>query len=70
MLSNFFFFFFFFLDVWQDEAVKEYGREALKIYRSRFTNMYHAMTEHKGPTFMKMITVLPDEKVVGMHMIG
>jgi len=54
----------------EEEAVQEYGREAVKVYRSRFTNMFHAMTEHKGPTFMKMITVLPEEKVVGMHMIG
>ena len=54
----------------EDEAVKVYGKEAIKVYRSKFTNMYHAMTEHKSPTFMKIVTVLPEEKIVGMHMLG
>lgn len=54
----------------EDEAIKVYGKEAIKVYRSKFTNMYHAMTEHKSPTFMKIVTVLPEEKVVGMHMLG
>lgn len=52
------------------EAEKEYGKENLKIYRSRFTNMYHAMTTRKTPTVMKLICKLPEEKVVGLHMVG
>jgi glutathione reductase (NADPH) len=32
--------------------------------------MYHAMTERKSPTLMKVICVKPDEKVVGLHLFG
>jgi glutathione reductase (NADPH) len=52
------------------EAVKKYGREQLKIYTSSFVPLYHAMTQRKVKTHMKMICLLPEEKVVGIHMIG
>lgn len=32
--------------------------------------MYHAVTKRKTRCRMKMICVLPEEKVVGLHMIG
>jgi glutathione reductase (NADPH) len=54
----------------QVEAEKAFGADNLKIYRSRFTNMYHAMTTRKTPTVMKLICTLPEEKVVGLHMVG
>ena len=40
-----------------------YGRERLKVYRSSFTPMYHAVTTRKTKTAMKLITVLPEQKV-------
>jgi glutathione reductase (NADPH) len=54
----------------EDEAVERYGRQAIKSYRTRFTNMYHAMTTHKEPTFMKMVCKLPEERVIGLHLLG
>jgi glutathione reductase (NADPH) len=54
----------------EEEAEKKYGKEKLKIYHSKFTNMYHSMTERKTLTVMKLITVLPDQKIVGLHSIG
>jgi len=54
----------------EEEAIKKYGKDKLKIYTSKFTNMYHAVTERKVGTNMKMITILPDEKVVGLHLVG
>lgn len=54
----------------EEEAEKKFGRENLKIYTSKFTNMYHAVTERKTSTAMKLVTVLPDEKIVGLHSIG
>ena len=45
------------------EAEKQYGKDKLKIYRSSFTPMYHGVTTRKTKCSMKLITVLPEEKV-------
>jgi hypothetical protein len=42
----------------------------IKCYSSEFTPLYHAITERKQKTFMKLVCSGPEEKVVGMHMIG
>jgi glutathione reductase (NADPH) len=56
----------------EPQAVEQYGRENLKIYKTGFTAMYYAMMdpEQKGPTNYKLITMGPDEKVVGLHIMG
>jgi len=54
----------------EKEAEKIYGKENLKIYRSKFVNMYFALVETKQPTVMKLICAGPEEKVVGVHMVG
>ena len=54
----------------ESEAVAKFGREALKIYASEFTPLYHALTERKQKTFMKLVCAGPEEKVVGLHMMG
>jgi len=54
----------------EEEAEKKFGRESLKVYKSSFTAMYYAMLEHKAPTKYKIICQGPDEKVVGLHIIG
>ncbi|SEP86289.1 NADPH-glutathione reductase [Ectothiorhodospira magna] len=53
----------------EEEARATHG-SAVKVYTTRFTSMYHAMTDHKVPTAMKLITVGAREKVVGIHIIG
>ena len=50
------------------EAAAKYGSEKLKIYKSEFTPMYHAVTERKTKCYMKMICALPDEKVTCPHL--
>lgn len=54
------------------EAVAKYGRENVKIYTSSFTAMYYSMMpmEEKAPTKYKLICQGPDEKVVGLHIVG
>ncbi|KAH6620806.1 hypothetical protein B0J18DRAFT_398713 [Chaetomium sp. MPI-SDFR-AT-0129] len=54
------------------EAVEKYGRENLTIYKTNFTAMYYAMMEpdQKGPTAYKLICAGPEEKVVGLHILG
>lgn len=44
--------------------------DALRIYEGRFTPMYHALTEHKTPAAVKLITVGDEERIVGCHVIG
>jgi len=54
-----------------EEAARQlYGINEVKVYESRFTAMYYAVTEQKQPTLMKLITVGPHEKIVGCHLIG
>lgn len=54
----------------EDEAIKEYGQEAVKVYQSRFTSMFTAVTSHRQPCLMKLVTVGDTEKIVGLHGIG
>ena len=54
----------------EDEARETYGEGQVKVYQSRFTNMFYATSEHKLPTLMKLVTVGDQEKVVGCHVIG
>jgi glutathione reductase (NADPH) len=53
----------------EDEAREKHG-DAVKVYQTRFTPMYHALTDHKSKTAMKLVCVGAQEKVVGIHMIG
>jgi len=52
------------------QAVERYGRDNVTYYQCEFTNMYHALTDHKTATKMKIVCAGPEEKVVGLHMIG
>ncbi|KAK0706951.1 hypothetical protein B0T26DRAFT_655200 [Lasiosphaeria miniovina] len=56
----------------EPQAVEKYGRENLKIYKTNFTAMYYAMMDpnQKGPTAYKLICAGPEEKVVGLHILG
>eukprot|EP01013_Petalomonas_cantuscygni_P022698 TRINITY_DN44003_c0_g1_i1.p1 TRINITY_DN44003_c0_g1~~TRINITY_DN44003_c0_g1_i1.p1 ORF type:complete len:501 (-),score=125.32 TRINITY_DN44003_c0_g1_i1:264-1709(-) len=54
----------------EEEAIEKYGKDNLKVYRSSFRNMYHAMTTRKTQTVVKMICAGPEEKVVGLHTLG
>ena len=54
----------------EKEAVDKYGTENITYYCSRFTNMYHALTERKSKTVMKIVCAGEDQKVVGLHLIG
>ncbi|MEJ2390942.1 MAG: glutathione-disulfide reductase [Gammaproteobacteria bacterium] len=53
----------------EDEARAVHG-DAVKVYQTGFTAMYHAISEHKSRTAMKLVCVGAEEKVVGCHIIG
>jgi len=54
----------------EQEAIEKFGSENIKVYTSNFTNMYHAVTKRKTKTSMKLVCLLPLEKIVGLHSIG
>lgn len=54
----------------QEEAEKQFGKDSIRIYTSTFTPMYYAVTEAKYKCSMKLVCLLPEEKVIGLHMIG
>lgn len=58
------------IGVTEEEAKEKYGADKIKIYRSTFVPMYYAMTENKVKCSMKLICLLPEEKVIGLHMLG
>jgi len=53
----------------ESEARDIHG-DAVKVYQTRFTAMYNALTERKQKTAMKLVTVGAQERVVGCHVIG
>ena len=54
----------------EEEAIKEYGQEHIKVYKSSFASMYSAVTNHRQESRFKLITSGADEKVVGLHGLG
>lgn len=54
----------------EEEAIQKYGKESIKVYQSQFNSMYYALSEHKTPTLIKLVTQGPKEKIVGCHLVG
>jgi glutathione reductase (NADPH) len=51
------------------DATARYG-DAVKVFTSTFMPMYHVLTPRKPRQHMKMVTVGPTQKIVGIHVIG
>lgn len=54
----------------EPKAIEMYGVENVKVYKSSFTAMYTAVTQHRQPCRMKLVCVGKEEKIVGLHGIG
>lgn len=58
----------------EEEAIAKFGKETVKVYNSTFVNLYYGQwkvaPEDKPKTYMKLIVTLPEEKVVGIHILG
>ncbi|KAG6037952.1 GTP-binding protein gtr1 [Claviceps citrina] len=56
----------------EPQAMERYGKDNIKVYKTAFTAMYYAMMDpdQKGPTSYKLIVTGPEEKVVGLHIMG
>jgi len=54
----------------EQAARQVYGDQLIKVYNSQFTPMYHALTQRKTRTAMKLVCLGPQEQVIGCHIIG
>lgn len=54
----------------EEQAIKEYGQDQIKVYKSSFASMYSAVTSNRQESRFKLITAGSKEKVVGLHGIG
>ncbi|KAA0261404.1 glutathione-disulfide reductase [Hafnia alvei] len=54
----------------EEQATEQHGEDNVKVYKSSFTAMYTAVTQHRQPCRMKLVCAGKDEKIVGIHGIG
>ncbi|XP_063933395.1 glutathione reductase, mitochondrial-like isoform X3 [Zophobas morio] len=54
----------------EEETIREYGNEHIKIYQSRFTPLFNAITNKKTQSAIKLICYGKSEKVIGLHIVG
>jgi glutathione reductase (NADPH) len=54
----------------ESDAVARFGEKNVKVYAARFTNLFYSLLEEKPKTSMKLVTVGPEERVVGVHLFG
>ncbi|KAK5048949.1 hypothetical protein LTR84_005370 [Exophiala bonariae] len=58
----------------EPEAIERYGKENIKIYHTKFSAMYYDVfpkeEKAKHPTEFKLVCLLPEEKIVGLHILG
>ena len=56
----------------EQQAREQYGDRNVKVYNTSFTAMYYALMEQeqRGPTSYKLVCTGPEEKVVGLHILG
>lgn len=58
----------------EEEAIHIYGKENVKIYESKFTNLFFSLydvePEKKEKTYIKLVCVGKNELIKGLHIIG
>jgi glutathione reductase (NADPH) len=51
-------------------ARERYPDETIKVFETEFVPMFYALLDVKPQTAMKLVTVGPDERIVGCHVVG
>lgn len=58
----------------EEEAVSKHGADKIKTYKSTFSNLFYGLhaVEYadKPKTYMKLVVSLPEERVLGVHVLG
>ena len=54
-----------------EQAARErYGAEHVKVFRTGFVPLYHALTRAKPRSEMKLVTAGAEQRIVGLHVVG
>ncbi|RMF97290.1 MAG: glutathione-disulfide reductase [Gammaproteobacteria bacterium] len=53
----------------EPEAREQHG-DAMRVYQSSFVPLYHGITARKPKARMKLVTIGPEERIAGLHVIG
>ncbi|HTT03544.1 MAG TPA: glutathione-disulfide reductase [Steroidobacteraceae bacterium] len=53
-----------------ESAARDLYGDDVKIFKSAFVPLYHALTKRKPRVHMKLITVGPEQRIVGVHVVG
>jgi glutathione reductase (NADPH) len=53
-----------------EPSARERFGDAVRVYTQSFTSLYHGVTQRRTLTRMKLVVVGPEERVVGIHVIG
>ncbi|KJP89805.1 glutathione reductase [Plasmodium fragile] len=58
----------------EQEAIDIYGKENVKVYESRFTNLFFSVYDmdpaQKEKTYLKLVCVGKEELIKGLHIVG
>ena len=58
----------------EPQAIEQFGKENVKVYKASFKAMFYDVfpdeEKQKQPTMYKIVCQGPDEKVVGLHILG
>jgi glutathione reductase (NADPH) len=54
----------------EQEARQRFGTENVSVFRSSFVPLYHALTAAKVRVEMKLVTQGPQQRIVGLHVVG
>ncbi|WP_299485195.1 glutathione-disulfide reductase [Acaryochloris sp. IP29b_bin.137] len=52
------------------EAQEKYGKDQIKVFRSRFRPMFYTLPNHDEKTLMKLVVNTETDQVLGAHMVG
>ena len=53
-----------------EAAARDLYGDRVKVYTSGFVPMHYALTDHKRRAEMKLVCTGPEERIVGLHLIG
>ncbi len=53
-----------------ESAARDLHGDDVRVYQSAFVPLYHALTARKPRAHVKLVTVGPEQRIVGVHAIG
>ena len=54
----------------EEAACERFGADNVRVYRSSFVALYHALTTAKPRSEVKLVTTGAEQRIVGLHVVG